>query len=69
MSRSPVTDTRPDMLNCAQVAQLFGVHPQVARQMARQGRLPAHQPDSGHGSSTGMKWWSGCVPIRRHVTT
>ena len=34
----------PATLRCDQVGHLLGIHPQVARQMARQGRLPAHQP-------------------------
>ena len=38
-----MVDRLPDTLNCDQVAQLLGIHPQVARQMARQGRLPARR--------------------------
>ena len=43
-SLPPVTDTHPDTLNAAQIAQLLGHDVQVIRQMARQGRLPAHRP-------------------------
>jgi hypothetical protein len=34
---------QPDTLNCDQVGQLLGIHPQVARQMEREARLPAHR--------------------------
>jgi hypothetical protein len=30
-------------LVCDRVGQLLGIHPQIARLMAREGRLPAHR--------------------------
>ena len=40
----PVTDNYPDVLNVVQVAALLGYNEQIIRQMAREGRLPAHRP-------------------------
>jgi excisionase family DNA binding protein len=38
-----LTNNYPSILTTAQGAELVGLHPQVVRLMAREGRLPAHR--------------------------
>jgi excisionase family DNA binding protein len=40
-----MTFEHSDTFTTSQVADLLGLHPQVVRLMAREGRLPSHRPE------------------------